>query len=120
MKLKILFICLMAGLASSCVPNKKLIYLQNLEENVPIQEDSPINHAFAEYRLQYNDIVDVQIQTNDESMNALFNARPQGNTNMSQGITSTGGDIYYMTGFSLDKSGFIELPLVGKVYLENK
>src|SRR5690606_24997360 len=45
--------------------------------------------------------------------------RPQGNTNMSQGISATGGDIYYMTGFSLDKQGFIELPLIGKVKIQN-
>lgn len=120
MKLKILVVFLMAIIASSCVSNEKIIYLQNLEGQESIPEDSLINYAFSEYRLQYNDIVDVQIQTSDESMNALFNVRPQGNMNMSQGITSTGGDIYYMTGFSLDKMGFIELPLVGKVNIKNK
>lgn len=120
MKLKILIVCLMAAFASSCVSNEKIIYLQNLEGKNPIPEDSLITYAFAEYRLQYNDIVDVQIQTSDADMNELFNVRPRGNTNMSQGVTSSGGDIYYMTGFSLDKEGFIELPLVGKVNLTNK
>jgi polysaccharide export outer membrane protein len=121
MKLKHLIVCLLAVIASSCVSNEKIIYLQNLEGEEPIPEDSLINYAFAEYRLQYNDIVDVQIQTSDEGMNALFNIQPKGGTgNMSQGITATGGDIYYMTGFSLDKEGFIELPLVGKVNLRNQ
>ena len=121
MKIKQLIVCLLAITASACVSNEKIIYLQNLDGNEPIPEDSLINYAFAEYRLQYNDIVDVQIQTNDEGMNALFNIQPKGNTgNMSQGITATGGDIYYMTGFSLDKEGFIELPLVGKVNLRNQ
>ena len=119
MKFKHLIVCLLAIGASSCVSNEKLIYLQNLEGQQAIPEDSLIRYAFAEYRLQYNDIVDVQIQTSDESMNALFNVRPQGNTNMSQGISATGGDIYYMTGFSLDKQGFIELPLIGKVKIQN-
>ena len=120
MKIKIIIVCLLAAFASSCVSNEKIIYLQNLEGEEPIPEDSLITYAFSEYRLQYNDIVDVQIQTSDEGMNALFNVQPKGNTNMSQGITSTGGDIYYMTGFSLDKEGFIELPLVGKVNIKNK
>lgn len=119
MKLKYLIVCLLAIIASSCVSNEKIIYLQNLEGKEPIPEDSLINYAFAEYRLQYNDIVDVQIQTSDEGMNALFNIQPKGNTNISQGVTATGGDIYYMTGFSLDREGFIELPLVGKVNLRN-
>jgi polysaccharide export outer membrane protein len=120
MKLKHLIVCLLAVIASSCVSNEKIIYLQNLEGKEPIPEDSLINYAFAEYRLQYNDIVDVQIQTSDEGMNALFNIQPKGNTNISQGVSATGGDIYYMTGFSLDKEGFIELPLVGKVNLRNQ
>ena len=120
MKIKIIIVCLLAAFGSSCVSNEKIIYLQNLEGEEPIPEDSLISYAFSEYRLQYNDIVDVQIQTSDEGMNALFNVQPKGNTNMSQGITSTGGDIYYMTGFSLDKEGFIELPLVGKVNIKNK
>ena len=120
MKIKIFIVCLLAAFASSCVSNEKIIYLQNLEGQEPIPEDSLIYYSFSEYRLQYNDIVDVQIQTSDAGMNALFNVQPKGNTNMGQGITSTGGDIYYMTGFSLDKEGFIELPLVGKVNIKNQ
>jgi polysaccharide export outer membrane protein len=110
----------MAAFASGCVSNEKIIYLQNLDKDNPIPEDSLISYAFTEYRLQYNDIVDVQIQTSDESMNALFNVQPNTSRNLGSGITSTGGDIYYMTGFSLDKEGFIDLPLVGKVNLTNK
>src|SRR5690554_3480154 len=120
MKLKILIVCLIGAFASSCVSNEKLVYLQNLDGQEPIPEDSLINYAFSEYRLQFNDIIDVQIQTSDEGMNALFNIQPKGNTNISQGVTATGGDIYYMTGFSLDKEGYIELPLVGRVNVRNQ
>lgn len=120
MRYNILIACLLAAFASSCVSNEKIIYLQNLEGQTPIPEDSLINYAFSEYRLQFNDIIDVQIQTSDEGMNALFNIQPKGNTNISQGVTATGGDIYYMTGFSLDKEGFIELPLVGRVNVRNQ
>src|SRR5690606_41867773 len=100
MNFKILLVCILAGFAISCVPNEKLIYLQNLEGEDFIPEDSLVSYAFSEYRLQFNDIVDVQIQTSDVGMNALFNVRPQGNSN-SSGVLSSGGDIYYMTGFSL-------------------
>lgn len=121
MKYKYLIVCLLAIIASSCVSNEKIIYLQNLEGNEAIPEDSLISYAFSEYRLQFNDIVDVQIQTSDEGMNALFNIQPKGNTgSVSQSVTATGGDIYYMTGFSLDREGFIELPLVGKVNIGNQ
>lgn len=120
MKSKILFVCLIAAMVSSCVSNKRIIYLQNLEGQEAIPEDTLISYSIPEYRLQYNDIVDVNIQTSDERMNALFNARSDNNTVRAQNITASGGDVYYMTGYSLDKNGFIELPLVGNVRLQNK
>jgi len=120
MKIKIFIVCLLAAFASSCVSNKKIVYLQNLEGQEPIAEDSLINYSFTEYRLQYNDIIDVKIQTSDESMNNLFNIRNDRSTNMGSGISSSGGDVYYMTGYTVDKEGNIELPLVGKVNIRNK
>ena len=119
MNTKLILFCILAAFSSACVSNEKLVYLQNLEGEAPIPEDSLISHAFGEYRLQFNDIVDVRIQTSDERMNELFNLRLERNNN-SSGVLSSGGDIYYMTGFSLDKEGFIDLPLVGKVHVENK
>src|SRR5690606_26899221 len=75
MNFKIIWVSILAAFASSCVSNEKLIYLQNLEGMPAIPEDTMINYAFTEYRLQFNDIVDVQIQTSDEGMNELFNVR---------------------------------------------
>jgi len=120
MKIKIFIVCLLAVFASSCVSNKKIVYLQNLEGQEPIAEDSLINYSFTEYRLQYNDIIDVKIQTSDQSMNNLFNIQNDRSTNMGAGISSSGGDVYYMTGYTVDKEGNIELPLVGKVNIKNK
>ncbi|HAH38451.1 MAG TPA: sugar transporter, partial [Algoriphagus sp.] len=45
--------------AISCVSNEKVIYLQNLENNQPINEGELISYEIPEYRLQYNDIIDV-------------------------------------------------------------
>lgn len=56
----------------SCVPNKKLIYLQNLEGNEVIYEDSLITYSTSEYKLQYNDVVDIQVHTMDEAMNEFL------------------------------------------------
>ena len=44
--------------AISCVSNEKVIYLQNLENNQPINEGELISYEIPEYRLQYNDIID--------------------------------------------------------------
>nr|MBI1229693.1 sugar transporter [Cytophagales bacterium] len=115
------FISLAAlALSISCAPNKKLIYLQNLEGNEVIYEDSLIRYATTEYRLQYNDVVDVQVHTMDEAMNEFFNIRPILNMQTQQMAGASGGDIYYVTGHTVNKEGFIELPLLGEIPVKNK
>lgn len=115
------FISLAALLLSiSCVPNKKLIYLQNLEGNEVIYEDSLITYSTSEYRLQYNDVVDIQVHTLDEAMNEFFNIRPTLNMQTQQMAGASGGDIFYVTGYTVDKEGNIEIPLLGNVQVNNK
>lgn len=115
------FISLAALILSiSCVPNKKLVYLQNLEGHEVINEDSLITYSTSEYRLQYNDVVDVQVHTLDEAMNEFFNIRPVLNMQTQQMAGSSGGDIFYVTGHTVDKEGNIDLPMLGDVHVSNK
>ncbi|MFO7824311.1 MAG: polysaccharide biosynthesis/export family protein [Cyclobacterium sp.] len=113
-----LFLFLLALQFFSCVSNEKLIYLQNLEGNEPIPEDALIGYTTTEYQVQYNDVLDVKIQTVDPEMNELFNI--SGGQNMMQAgrnAESSGGDIFYLTGHTVDKEGNIELPLLGEVFV---
>lgn len=115
-RLRLLVICLgLILFAASCVSNKRIIYLQNLEGNTPIPEDQLISYELPEYRLQYKDIIDVQIQTVDDFLRNGFGP-PQANMNMNmmQGAQG-GGDVYYMTGYSIDREGNIRLPIVGNI-----
>lgn len=107
---------------SSCVSNEKIIYLQNLEGNQPIPEGELISYEIPEYKLQYNDIVDINIQTVDDLLKNGFNNNSAGQIN-AQGMNlmaQSGGDIYYMTGFTVDKDGNIRLPIVGLVQVKDK
>src|SRR5690606_33624176 len=70
------------------------------------------------YRLQYNDIVDVQIKTSIQEMNAVFGLKnPNEVTNVGNqaGTMQSGGDAYYMTGYTLNQEGEIKLPFIGKL-----
>ncbi len=109
--LTILVIC------SSCVSNKKIVYLQNLEGNVPILEDELITYNQPEYRLQYNDIIDVNIQTLEDFLENGFNLSMQRRMQMGAGGV---GDIFYLTGYTVDKNGFIRLPVVGEIHVMDK
>jgi polysaccharide export outer membrane protein len=106
--------------ATACVSNEKIIYLQNLEGNEAIPEGELISYEIPEYKLQYNDIVDVNIQTVDDMLQMGFNSKSvQMNSQMGNVAGQSGGDIYYMTGYSVDKEGNIRLPIVGEVNVQN-
>jgi len=102
-----------------CISNEKIIYLQNLENNTPIEDGELVTYEIPEYKLQYNDIIDVNIQTIDDMIKNGFNNKPAagGSGNMA---TQTGGDVYYMTGYTVDNKGEIRLPIVGNVNVKNK
>lgn len=112
---------LLTFLYASCVPNKRIIYMQEKEA-----DQSPLKYAsemmpydVEEYKLQYNDIVDISIRTSSKELNeliSLFDADNVRGNMMMQGAM-TGGDAFFMTGFNLDERGIVELPLLGEVQL---
>ena len=100
---------------TSCVPTKKMIYLQ-AEEG---QATETFKYDRQEYKLQENDILDVQIRSMNPEINALFSPGAAMNQNMQAGVQS-GGDLYYMTGYSVNEEGAIELPFVGKINVQGQ
>ena len=96
---------------TSCVPVESLIYLQ------PDEDMFEEVHAYdkQEYQLQTNDILDVKISSLNPEVNALFNASTMGTMQVAQATAQTGGDLFYITGYSIDQDGKIDIPFVGKV-----
>ncbi|MEY3010273.1 MAG: hypothetical protein RLZZ314_915 [Bacteroidota bacterium] len=106
---------LMAALAfwlSSCVPTEKMIYLQP-EEGQPAKE--VFTYERQDYKLQVNDILDVKISSLNPDVNLLFNASSIGTMQVAQATAQTGGDLFYITGYSISEEGEIDIPFVGKV-----
>ncbi|UTW67133.1 polysaccharide biosynthesis/export family protein [bacterium SCSIO 12643] len=100
---------------ASCVPKKKMVYLQS-ENN---EGDSVFLYERVDYKLQVNDIVDVKIVSLDEKVNKLFNSN---NVSVASSAAQTAnlGDLYYITGYSIDDSGYVSLPIIGKVNILDK
>jgi polysaccharide biosynthesis/export protein len=112
---------LLFWIALSCVSNEKIIYLQNLEGNNSISEGELITYEIPEYRLQFNDIIDINIQTVDDLLKSGFNTTgPTVNNQMGNLAGQNGGDIYYMTGYSVDRKGNIRIPIVGEISVQDK
>jgi polysaccharide export outer membrane protein len=129
-------VLLLAG--SSCVRNRDYIYLQNpseqaywetsplrgqrlknAKENMRMRDSSaylPYQNP-EDYLIQMNDILRVDIKSFDEKANQLFNAFNTQNVQMGGILAQGGGDPFFMFGYSVDDSGYLELPVLGKIPL---
>ena len=115
------FYLLFLFLASSCISNRRITYFQNLSNNEPIDLNEFIPYADVDYTyiLQPFDIVDIDFASSDEELTKAFEF--QGSRSARGGMGGggagggRGGDIFYFTGYTLDKEGFVNIPKLGKI-----
>ena len=89
-----------------------MVYLQAQAEG---DTTAVFNYQRSEYRLQTNDILDVQIRSMNPEANEIFGSGSGWNQQMAQAGVQSGGDLYYMTGYSINDSGYLDLPVIGLV-----
>lgn len=117
------FLSILISIASlsSCISNEKLIYMQDdgSDSNPVISSSERIGYHIDDYLLQQFDIVDINIKTTSEDLNMIFNATSMINQNngMMAGGSQAGGDVFFMNGYTIDKEGLVELPLIGDIKL---
>lgn len=117
----VFYLILLFSFTSSCISNKKIIYLQNQAGQEPIESNELITYEIPKYRIQFNDILDVQIQTVEDLIQNGFSASAQSNISRNQMIGQVaqgGGDIFYMTGYKVNEYGNIRMPLIGEVKVD--
>jgi polysaccharide export outer membrane protein len=85
----------------SCVPVEEMTYLQTDKE----AETQTYEVGYDEYIVGYNDILYISIKTDQKE----YLEQPQ------TGFASDAS--FYLTGYTVDKNGYIDLPLVGEVYV---
>lgn len=104
---KALILLLLAMVAVSCVSKKRLTYLQQSEENA---DSAYYELQRSKYKVQPNDILNVNVRSFDEETSKLFNSSQDRVTNMNAGDL-----VFYLTGYTVDLNGDIEMPIIGKV-----
>lgn len=92
---------------TSCNTAKKVPYFHNISDSVNTVSRVP-HGSFAEPRIAPKDILQVHIQTIDPQTHNVFN---QNSTTETVGFQQT-------TGYLVDKEGYIELPVVGRLKVE--
>lgn len=100
-------IVFIALLVTSCIPTKKLAYLQQDESQTGI--DYTIAKKPEPYRIQINDLLSIRIKSLDQSEVGMFN--PVGDQNPN----ATGEERLYYDGFRVNDHGNIRMPTLGEL-----
>lgn len=91
--------------------------MQDVNALNPVQElGSIVPSKFDEYLLQANDVVEINIKTSDPQLNLMFDLNSSANQNRMMGgggNMMSGGDIFYLTGYTINDDGIVELPILG-------
>ena len=102
----LLFIIILTTFLTSCIPNKELVYFQG----EPSSKNTVYKMLNEPYKLQVNDILNIRLKADDETLVALFNQSQQ------VGVQTTNqfneGNLYF-TSYTIDRHGNIRIPYVG-------
>lgn len=102
-------LCLVLGISiffSSCIPTKKLVYLQNKSISSSNTQVSAVMSK--PYRLQINDVLSINIKTDDSKLTAIFN-------NTDRVDNDTNAASLYFSGYTIDDHGNIRFPVLGEI-----
>jgi len=102
---------------SSCVSNRRINYLQNLPGETPIELEEFIPYAEVDYEyvLQPYDIVDIDFASSNEELLKAFEYKGANNARMGGGGMGGAMDVFYFSGYPLDKDGYVRIPKLGLV-----
>lgn len=104
---------LAAGALSSCASSKKLTYFQDIPEG-----GEPISVQIANYTepvIRPDDVLEININTVDPDAAAAINNNNDLRNN--NGMNGNSGRSAAGVGYLVDKSGFVDIPMLGRIKL---
>lgn len=112
------YLLLITILLSSCISREKLNYFQDagVADTVTKELRQVQEQKIAQIRIRPYDILDVRVKSPDDQTNQLFS--PGGSGGGGGGNAGLRGEPYRV-GYSVDKDGTVELPLIGEVNVLN-
>ena len=102
---RLLLLALTLGFLSSCVSRKQLTYLQETEA----QKGKTYKPTAPKYKVQPNDILNINIRSFDAEESDLFNLATS-NVNLNLGDL-----LFYLNGYTVKPDGNIEMPIIGEI-----
>jgi polysaccharide export outer membrane protein len=110
--INVIALVLFLGLLSSCVTQRRVEYLQDRNKNAKSFKEA----EFPDYRLKPNDELYIQINSLDEAAASVFSNNRQ-ESNYVGSIQPYGASLM---SYSVDKDGYLLLPVIGKILVKDK
>jgi polysaccharide export outer membrane protein len=99
-------------LISGCVTQRELEYMQDQNEGIKAFKEA----AFPDYKLKPNDELYIQVSSLDEAAAGIFSSN-RDQSNSSGSLTPYSASL---TAYSVDKEGFLHLPVIGNILVLDK
>jgi len=106
-----LFLILLGMLMASCVPQKKILYLQDMPK-----DDSTaafVNDRLLDYKVQAGDNLYIKINSLEEKSTTYFNE-------VSGSNASSGGSDLYLNSYLVNDTGYFHFPSLGYIYVKDQ
>lgn len=108
-KINVIILLYTILIVTSCVTQRKVEYLQDINKGIKAFDES----EFPDYRLKSNDELFINIKSLDEQAANVFSDVSQS----TQSIDPYGASLL---SYSVDKNGFLLLPVLGNIYVKDK
>jgi polysaccharide biosynthesis/export protein len=102
-------------IASSCGTNKKITYFKDVPDSLYLQAKNMPSVPFRDPIIQPNDILQISILTLDPQANNVLTEANTSSFAVQPGSSNIPAGATPVTGFLVDNTGSVELPVVGKI-----
>ncbi len=104
---------------SSCVSQKKILYLQKEQMSDSVTSVEYLNRRNFDYKVQPGDNLYIRVSSLDKSFNEFFNVSNSNFGSASSSQNSSGNAGIYLNGFTVSDEGTIDFPYAGKIYVKD-
>ena len=109
----ILWLFLFSLALSSCVPMKKILYLQVKGKADTLS--TFVNERKIDYRIQPGDNLYIRVITLDDKTTLMLNPL----TGPNPGGNMTSDASVYLTSYTVNEAGYLDFPLIGEIFVRN-
>ena len=110
------------SMITSCVPQRKMLYLQNeitMNDSLFMSMEYP-NEKHFDYKVQPGDNLQIRIASLDTKSASFFNNMSSiGAVGTSASQYSSGNPAIYISGYIVNENGFIDVPIVGELQVKD-